>query len=55
MRDWLSGLDPVTGTFTLPVWAAGAAVILFWSPWSSRFGGPDRAEPSRLLPRLQSS
>ena len=27
--DWLPGLDPSTGTFTLPLWAAGVAAALF--------------------------
>jgi hypothetical protein len=29
MWDWLFALDPVTGTFTLPLWAAGTAALLF--------------------------
>jgi hypothetical protein len=29
MWDRISGLDQVTGTFTLSIWAAGAAIILF--------------------------
>ncbi len=28
MWDWISGLDQGTGTFALPLWAAGAAIIL---------------------------
>ena len=27
--DWLPGLDPSTGTFTLPLWLAGVAAALF--------------------------
>ena len=27
--DWLPGLDPTTGTFTLPLWLAGVAAALF--------------------------
>jgi hypothetical protein len=27
--DWLPGLDPATGTFTLPLWLAGVAAALF--------------------------
>ena len=27
--DWLPGLDPSTGTFTLPLWVAGVAAALF--------------------------
>jgi hypothetical protein len=27
--DWLPGLDPSTGTFTVPLWLAGVAAALF--------------------------
>ena len=29
LGSWIPGLDPLTGTLTLPLWAAGALAALF--------------------------
>ena len=29
LGGWIPGLDPLTGTLTLPLWAAGALTALF--------------------------